>query len=75
MKNRNVYTVYYRMNSWENEKFCNVIASNKAEAYDIATYEKIPEIEGGIAYSTWVESVTYQNGNCRRFNTSDGNPY
>jgi len=69
------YHVCYR--NWSNgeEKWIDVVASNKADAYDIATFEAIPEKEGSIPYSSWVESVTYNNGNYHRFNTSEGNPY
>lgn len=69
------YYVKYRLYQWELEKGIAVAARNKAEAYDIAFYEKIPEVEGKMPYSAWVYSVTYNNGNCRHFNTSEGNAY
>ena len=76
MKHRQVYHIEYRLDgSWSEIKSVDVIASNKAEAYDLATYEAIPAKEGRIPYSAWVASVTYQNGNYKRFNTFEGNPY
>lgn len=60
---------------WEKPKGIYVPARNKFEAYDIATYEKIPEIEGTIPYSSWVASVTYNNGNYKTFNTGNGLSY
>jgi hypothetical protein len=50
-------------------------AENKVDAYEKAVYTLIPEKEGGIPYSAWVHSVTYNNGNYREFNTFEGNPY
>lgn len=72
---RATYHVRYR--NWSNgeEKGIDVIASNKADAYDIATFEVIPEKEGSLPYSSWVSSVTYNNGNCHYFNTIEGLPY
>ena len=72
---RSTYHVRYR--NWSNgeEKGIDVAAANKAEAYDIATFEVIPEIEGSCPYSSWVSSVTYNNGRCHYFNTSEGNTY
>ena len=40
-----------------------------------AMYEAIPKKEGEMPYSAWVVSVTYNNGNCKFFNTSEGNAY
>ena len=73
---RNTYTVKFLLNGpYESERSCSVIAGNKAEAYDLAVYEVIPEQFGGYPYSAWVYSVTYQNGNYKVFNTCSGNPY
>lgn len=69
------YTVKYRMYQGGEEKSIQVIANSKYEAYDKATYELIPEIEAYTPYSTWVASVTYNNGNYRSFNTSEGNAF
>lgn len=70
------YTVEYRLNSMASEvKRISFLARNKEEAYDIATYEKIPAKEGRVPYASWVSSVTYQNGNYKRFNTFAGKPY
>ena len=70
-----VYTVKYRMYQWTEEKSISVIAKSKADAYDKAMYEVIPDIEAFSPYSVWVYSVTYQNGNYRRFNTCEGLGY
>lgn len=76
MPRRNVYTVGYHIyGDLEPEKKVDVIAENKWDAYMKATYEKIPKIEGSLPYCAWVKSVTYQNGNCREFNTFPGNPF
>lgn len=69
------YTVSYRMYQHGEEKSIQVIANNKYEAYDKATYELIPDIEAFSPYSTWVSSVTYNNGNYRKFNNFEGNAY
>ena len=70
------YYVKYKMNGfWEEEKGICVPARNKAEAYDKATYEMIPELEESVPYSSWVSSVTYNNGNCKYFNTFEGLAY
>lgn len=70
-----VYTVAYRMTQWGEQKELQVVARSKYEAYDKAMYEIIPEIHTYSPYSAWVQSVTYQNGNYRVFNTSEGNAY
>lgn len=69
------YYIKYRANASSEEKGIAVAARNKEEAYDKATYEEIPKVEGEIPYSAWVYSVTYNNGKCHRFNTSEGNAY
>jgi hypothetical protein len=71
-----VYTVSYRLEGyWGEDRHIDVLARNKAEAYDIAVYEMIPEIHSYSPYSAWVSGVTYNNGNYHRFNTCDGLPY
>ena len=52
-----------------------VLANNKEDAYDKAVYERIPNREGRLPYSAWVVSVTYSNGNYKKFNTHEGKPY
>ena len=69
------FYVKYRAYSTGLVKGICVAAKSKAEAYSKAFYERIPKIEGELPYSAWVESVTYQNGNYRVFNTSEGNAY
>jgi hypothetical protein len=69
-------TYYVRYNLFgQKHPGVDVLARNKEEAYYKATYEVIPEIEGTLAYSTWVESVTYNNGGYKLFNTFEGKPY
>lgn len=75
MKRRNVYTVSYRVWSSGEVKRIHVIASSKAEAFDVAIYEAIPQKEGKHPYSAYVDNVTFQNGNVHYFNTSEGNAY
>lgn len=74
-KRNNVYTVEYRMDQFSEVRHIDVLAANKAEAYDKAVYEEIMEKEPYSPYSAWVASVTYNNGNTKRFNTFEGNPY
>ena len=57
---RNVYTVEYKLHSAGEVKFVDVIASNKAEAYDEAYWIAIPNKEHEYAYSAWTASVTYR---------------
>ena len=76
MARNHVYTVEYRMNQFSADvRKIDVLASSKEEAYDKAVYEEIMEIEPYSPYSAWVASVTYNNGNTKRFNTFEGNPY
>lgn len=72
---RATYYVKYKIYGASDVKGIAVVANNKEDAYDIAVYERIPEIEETMPYSAWVSSVTYNNGNCRQFNTFEGNPY
>ena len=69
------YTVKYKMWQSGEVKQISLLAKTKVDAYDKATYEEIPAMEGSSPYSAWVSSVTYQNGNYHRFNTFEGNPY
>ena len=77
-KARHTYHIeYYLDGAYEQStrSIC-VCASSKEEAWEKATYEIIPEKEDGkIPYGAWVSSVTYQNGNSKRFNTWCGKPY
>ena len=74
-ENRKAYVVRYKMGPCSEERFIDVLAANKFDAYDKAAYELIRNIEGCNPYSAWVESVTYSNGNVRTFNTCEGLPY
>jgi hypothetical protein len=69
------YYVKYRMYDCCEVRGIDVLASNKADAYDKAVYERIPQREGCCPYSAWVYSVTYNNGKYKLFNTCEGNPY
>lgn len=69
------YTVAYRMCKNEVERKIEVDAMTKYVAWKTAWNEKIPEKEGGMPYSAWVDSVTYKNGVTYIFNTCDGKAY
>ena len=69
------YFVKYRMSLYGDVRGVGLLAKSKTDAYDKAVYEEIPQKEGCIPYSAWVYSVTYNNGNCTRFNTHEGKPY
>lgn len=69
------YHVKYRLYKYSLEEGVDVVANNKEEAYDYATYEVIPDKEGALPYSSWVSSVTYNNGRCHYFNTVEGCAY
>lgn len=70
------YTVAYKFYKFDITRHIVVLADTKAEAYERAYWEKIPNAwKGEFPYSAWVESVTYQNGNQRFFNTLEGKPY
>lgn len=69
------YWVEYRLHAWGDVHGIQVPANSKEEAYDKATYELIPEKENEFPYSSWVKSVTYNNGNYREFRTHEGMPY
>ena len=75
MARRNMYVVHYKMYAADTEKMIVVIADNKVDAYDQATWVKIPDKEHSYPYSSWVSSVTYNNGNYHMFNTFEGKPY
>ena len=71
-----VYSVEYLLDGdWDKVRRIDVIARNKAEAYDKAVYDILPEIHSYSPYSAWVASVTYANGNYKAFNNFSGRPY
>lgn len=70
------YTIAYRPYESAQVKRIDVTARSKYEAYDRATYEVIPEVDEGVPYSSWVESVTYKNGKTKTFyNTGEENAF
>ena len=69
------YYVKYKMHDASDAKGVCVAARNKADAHERAVYDEIPKIEGRCPYSAWVYSVTYNNGNYKKFNTCEGLPY
>ena len=76
MKRRSVYHVEYKLYSCSEVKGIDVIANNKEDAYSEAVFTEIPKNEcGQYPYSAWTASVTYNNGNYKRFNTFEGKPY
>ena len=68
---------YVKYILWKNdkEKGIEVPAKDKYDAYDKAVYKLIPEKEGESPYAAYVESVTYNNGNYKVFNTFIGKPF
>ena len=71
-----IYRVAYKFYQWDSVRYISIKAKSKADAYDKACWEVIPNVwKGSFPYSAWVESVTYSNGRTRRFNTSEGNAY
>ena len=75
MKNSKAYTVEYKLYSADYVRSVQIFANSKAVAYDLAYYDVIPTLHEYAPYSAWVASVTYKNGNYKRFNTFEGNPY
>ncbi len=75
MRRSHAYWVKYKAFSTGEIKGIDVLAASKAEAYEKAVYEEIPKRESELPYSAWVDNVTYNNGNQRFFNTSEGNAY
>ncbi len=69
------YYIHYKLSQYGEVHGIDILAKTKADAYDKAVYEAIPQKDGCSPYSAWVSSVTYSNGNCKRFNTFEGNPY
>lgn len=69
------YTVEYKLYSSDVIRSISFLAQNKEDAWDRAVYELIPNADGQVPYSAWVASVTYNNGNYKRFNTFEGKPY
>ena len=72
MKARQVYTVMF-YGAYPTTAMA-VIASNKKEAY-FEAIKRITEQEGEEPYAAWVVSVTFQNGNWKRFDTDPKHPY
>lgn len=72
---RKAYTIEYKLYQADIVRNICVIAGTKEEAWDKATYEVIPDMHGECPYSAWCYSVTYNNGNYRRFNNHEGNPF
>lgn len=71
----NLYTIEYKLYASAEVKRTYTSAKSKEEAYAQATFYDIPYIEKEHPYSVWVYSVTYKNGNYKRFNTFEGKPY
>ena len=72
---RQTYTVEYIVHQYGEVKRICFASGSKALAWEKAVFELIPKEEGAQPYAAWVTSVTYQNGNERRFNTHCGKPY
>ena len=68
------FGVAYKMFASDRVHYISVIANSKEMAYDKAIYELIPKRMKSVPYSAWVNSVTYNNGNYKEFNTFEGKP-
>ena len=60
------YHVLYKMFDGS-VKGIDVSAKSKDEAVGKALYDAIPKKEGEMPYDAWAVSVTYQNGNYKKF--------
>lgn len=69
------YTVEYRLHEGAEVAEITIMAENKADAYDKAMYEAIPEAAGEYPYSAWVAAVTYKSGKVKTFNAHEGMAY
>lgn len=67
MKANYVYYVKYQMHGEDGTKGIEVLAPNKTQAYFEAMYNKIPKKENRTPVIAWVSSVTYNNGNYKKF--------
>ena len=72
---RRTYHIAYRLYKNGDVEHIDVVSGHRGDAYIDACFEAIPQKDGKVPYSAWVESVTYANGNCHRFNTSEGNAW
>lgn len=72
--NKTYHVKYHLYGPFSDDKGIDVLAPNKIAAYDKARYEAIPAREGEHPYSAWVHSVTYANGDYKRFDTFEGKP-
>lgn len=72
---RKTYSIRYKMHEADAVRNVCIVASNKYEAYELATYESIPEKEGSLPYSAWVANYTTQAGKEVTIkNAFEGNP-
>lgn len=70
------YKISYRMYKFDTEKSINILAKNKADAYCKAYCDEIPEIEGEMPYSAWVDGYITKAGKLIYFkDTCEGFPY
>lgn len=69
------YKVQYKMFEADGTSTIEIVADNKAKAWDIAEYEIIPRIEGRLPYSAWVSCQITKDGNEHYFNNHEGNPF
>lgn len=67
------YYVNYKLYSNDKIRGINIPARNKEDAY-FKALKMIHEKENEEAYSLWVNSVTFNNGNYKMFNTFEGKP-
>ena len=74
-KRKRTYNIRYKLSECAPECVIRVESCNCPDAYDKAVFEAIPEAAGHCPYSAWVESVEFKNGQIKRFNTFEGQPY
>lgn len=72
---QNLYGVEYKLYERDRVRTIPVMASNKAEAWELATFEKIPAREKEPPFSAWVKAVVYKSGKVKHFSTFEGKPY
>ena len=75
MRGISEYVVSYKMRKSSDVDHVYVYTLSKEEAYDYAVYEIIPDLEGILPYSAWVQEIHYLNGRIHVFNTHEGKPY
>ena len=69
---KRTYTVAYCLFQFDKEREIQVEAQGKEDAYNVAVYGAIPQIEGTHPYSAWVKNAIQKNGGIHEFYTFEG---